>query len=202
MKSLLAEWLKADSLALKPTPASRPPRAPAYCHSCLHPWARRGLCGATHNQTARGGSGQMNPQTPHCGRRAGKLAKTLGCSPPAVGSTGLSLRTRPSLAHPLCPTHCTCWRPSLAWRAVGAPCQTRMPTWPGGLLSEDRALLREDCTAGSLDAAASSPAHVLPPRAGRAPTPFTGGETKRGRDRTPCPREEVAEPARPWESTP
>lgn len=144
----------------------------------------------------------MNPQTPHCGRRAGKPAKTLGCSPPAVGSTGLSLRMCPPLAHPLCATHCTCWRPSLAWQAVGAPCQPRMPTWPRRAV-RGQALLREDCAAGSLDAAASSPAsrphlHVQ----GGHPTPFTGGETKAGRDIAQCPREEVAEPAGPWESTP
>lgn len=63
---------------------------------------------------------------------------------------------------PLCSTHSTCWRPSAGLAGCGQRRASPVcPHGPGGLLSQDRASLREDCAAGRLDAAASSPSSVL-----------------------------------------
>lgn len=57
----------------------------------------------------------MHPQTPHCGRRAGKLAKTLGC--PHRGWPGRQWAARASVYER--PLTAPAGVHPLAWRAVG-----------------------------------------------------------------------------------
>lgn len=219
-KSLLQKRLEADGLTLKQTPASLATAssegrtwqrsdylphtgtdllsqlsAPRGRGGGCTPWARRGLGGTTHNQTPRGGSGQMHPPTPHCRHRPrpwGVPHQGWLVWAPGGGQHRPQPTNTPTAGNPLCSAHSTCWRPSSGLAGCGgtvpapyahvAPagsCQSARLCWERGLRSRKP---RRRCT---LTLFTSSPSTC---RVGTQP-PLTDGEPKAGMRHNPTSRE-------------